>query len=165
MLKIANTVMSFLMLDRATKFALAGRLWQVIAGPITLVLISRNFTPAVQGYYYTCSSLLALQTFVELSLFNVITTLASHEWAQLKVDENGAVVGDTQSISRLASLHKFIVRWYSAAALIFAVVIWTSGYLFFSADAKSTVQWLFAWTALVALAALQLFFSAIQCTP
>lgn len=40
-------------LDRVTLYGLCWRVWQTAAVPVTLLLVSRNFTPQLQGYYYT----------------------------------------------------------------------------------------------------------------
>ena len=71
-------------IDRAVFVGLLNRMWSLIAGPISLVLIGFYFSPQVQGYYYTFATLLALQVFVELGIGAVIQQFASHEWAKLK---------------------------------------------------------------------------------
>src|SRR5690606_18580569 len=58
--------------DRAVAYGVLVRLWQVLAGPVTLVLIAHHFTPELQGFYYTFGSILALQSFLELGFYVVI---------------------------------------------------------------------------------------------
>src|SRR4051812_41730074 len=58
--------------DRAVAAAVLGRLWQSIAGILTLIIVLRYFTPTIQGYFQTFLSLVALQAFVELGLLGVI---------------------------------------------------------------------------------------------
>lgn len=69
--------------DRAIAYSLLARGWQFIAGPITLVLIARYFSPELQGYFYTFASLMGLQILFEMGLHSVVINTASHEWAQL----------------------------------------------------------------------------------
>ena len=54
-------------MDRAVFYAVLARAWQLMAGPVTMVLIAWNFSPAVQGYYYTFWSMIALQMCFETS--------------------------------------------------------------------------------------------------
>src|SRR5712692_1748621 len=48
-------------LDQAIVFTLLTKAWQALAGLVSLLLIAQFFTPEIQGFYYTFSSLLALQ--------------------------------------------------------------------------------------------------------
>ena len=55
-------------------------------------MISWYLTAELQGYYYTFTSLIALQVFLELGFSIVVTQFASHEWANLNLDKNGYIV-------------------------------------------------------------------------
>jgi len=55
--------------DRSLAFLLLSRAWAVVGGPITVLIISQRLTLTVQGFYYLFGSLVALQTFVELSFY------------------------------------------------------------------------------------------------
>ena len=81
--------MRFLDLDKAIVFALLLRVWQSVAGVVGLMLIAAFFTAELQGFYYTFSSLLSLQIFVELGLYGVVQTLASREWSRLSLNDDG----------------------------------------------------------------------------
>ena len=48
-------------INRAIGLALMKRFWSIIAAPMTMVLIAVTLTKAEQGYYFTFTSLLALQ--------------------------------------------------------------------------------------------------------
>ncbi len=137
--------------DRAVIYAVSARAWQFLAGPVTMVLIARYFSKDVQGYYYTFASLLALQTFVELGLHNVIINLASHEWAKLELDPFGTIRGDGDALSRLVGLGRFIFKWYAAAFALFVVGVGTAGVLFFGAQEEAGVGWQSPWWSLVIL--------------
>jgi hypothetical protein len=65
--------------NRAVFYALALRGWQFVGGAVSVLLISLYFTKELQGYYYTFSSLVALQSFFELGLGAVLVAIASHE--------------------------------------------------------------------------------------
>ena len=144
-------------LSPAVVFTLLTRAWQTVSGAVTLVLIAYFFSPDVQGFYYTFSSLLALQAFVELGLYIVIVNRASHEWSKLRLDDAGAVAGDAAALSRLGSLVRFIARWYTVVSLLFVFGLGIAGHVFFSESRSTNVAWEAPWTTVVALAAVQLW--------
>ena len=81
-------------LDRAVIFTVLARAWTSGSGLITVFLIARFLSPAEQGYYYTYTSLIALQMVFELGFSLVVMQLASHERAHLSIEPDGAVKGD-----------------------------------------------------------------------
>jgi hypothetical protein len=133
-----------------------GRFWQGIAGIITVLLIARFLTPNEQGYYYTFSSLVALQVVFELGFSFVVMQLAAHERAQLTFLPDGRVVGDAVAHSRLASVLQLSVRWYSLAGMLMAVAILPTGMYFFGTHQNSgaVVAWRVPWCLLVVAAML-----------
>jgi len=142
--------------DRAVAHALSGRILQMFAGPVTLLIIAHYFTPEVQGFYYTFGSLIALQSFVELGLYLVIVNVSSHEWAHLELDEKGRIIGNPESRSRLISMGRFVFKWYSAASVIFMLGVSFAGYYFFSLSSDNDVGWQAPWIALVTVTGLLL---------
>ena len=143
----------FLGLDRAIAWTLAARLWSMAAGVATLLLIAHYLSPAQQGYYYTFSSLVALQVFFELGFSYVVLQLASHERARLTIADR-EVLGDSVSQARLASVFQTSLRWYSVMALIMACTLVPAGLYFFRLGNRfSAVEgWELPW-CIMALAA------------
>ncbi len=148
-------------MDRAVLYAVLARTWGFAAGPVSAFLIAIKFTPAIQGFYYTFGSILALQVFAELGIGFAITQFASHEWANLRIDENKRIAGDPGSLSRLASLAQFAIKWYSIAAIIMIVAVSISGYVFFSQSPTQDVSWKLPWISLCVLTGINLFTIAI----
>jgi len=105
-------------LDRAIAFTVMARFWASIAGVLTVLLIARFLTPSEQGYYYTFSSLVALQIVFELGFSFVVLQLAAHERACLTFLPDGQIEGNAIAHSRLASVLQKSVRWYSVAGLL-----------------------------------------------
>ena len=66
-------------IDGAVGFAILARLWQLLTGPVTQLLLVWSFSKATQDYYYAFSSLPGMQIFVELSLHVVLISVSSHE--------------------------------------------------------------------------------------
>lgn len=143
--------------DRAAAFAIASRLWPLLSAPVTLFVIVLYFTPETQGFHYTFTSLLALQSFAELGLSIVIVNVASHEWSELSLDGEGRLTGAPHSHSRLVSLGRLVFGWYAVASLVFVVVVASIGYAFFSQSSTPTVPWQTPWLSLVFIAGLQLW--------
>lgn len=141
--------------DRAVAYAVAARGWQVLAGPVTMLLIARFFPQETQGYFYTFGSVLTLQMFFELGLQMVLVNLVAHEWAHLKLEPDGTISGDAQAGSRLASLLRFVDRWYSICAVLFVVVTGVSGFYFFR-NHNSDIDWQGPWWCLTVLTGLSL---------
>jgi hypothetical protein len=138
-------------LDRAIVFTVMARFWSSMAGVVTLLLIARFLTPIEQGYYYTFSSLVALQVVFELGFSFVILQLAAHERAHLLFLPDGQVEGDAVAHSRLASVLQKAVRWYSVAGLLMTVALLPVGFYFFGAQHNSyaVVGWSIPWCLLV----------------
>jgi hypothetical protein len=141
-------------MDRAILYTVLGRAWAAVAGLITIGLIARCMTPSEQGYYYTFSSLVALQIFFELGFSFVILQLAAHERAHLEIPKSGSIVGDAVAYSRLASVLQKAVRWYGAGALLMAAVLMPTGFHFFvvNRQAGTPVSWQLPWIATVSAA-------------
>jgi O-antigen/teichoic acid export membrane protein len=138
--------------DRAVFYGVLARVWGVISGPITALLIATKFSPEVQGYYYTFASLLALQIFVELGLGVVIIQFASHEWSKLSLNRNGDITGDPEALSKLSSLANVALKWYLFGGMVVMLGLGLGGYLFFSRSPASDVNWVSPWFLLCALA-------------
>jgi hypothetical protein len=143
-------------LDRAIAFTVLARFWSATAGVVTVLLITRFLTPNEQGYYYTFSSLVALQIVFELGFSFVILQLAAHERAQLTFLSDGSVAGNAISHSRLASVLQKSIRWYSVAAILMALTLLPAGLYFFASHqhAGIPVAWKLPWCLLVIAASL-----------
>jgi|GEM_PF-82173 len=145
-------------LNRAVAWGLSGKMLTGLSGPVTAILVARNFSPELQGYHYTFFSLLALQVFVELGLSGVITTFASHEWAKLTLDQHGRIEGDAAALSRLSSIAAFSFRWYATAAAFFTLLLAAGGWFFLSAKSYSgpPIHWQYPWIGLCIVTGLNL---------
>lgn len=143
--------------NRAVAYALLLRGWQLAAGTVSAVLISLYFTPDVQGYYYTFSSLLTLQALFELGCGQVVTNLCSHEWASLELDEQGRITGDAAALSRLAHLSRLMFKLYGTLLAVFVVTVGFGGAAFLAQQPANGVEWRGPWFALVAASGLLLW--------
>lgn len=150
-------------LDRAIAYNVLARLCSAIAGVVTVLLIARFLTPHEQGYYYTFFSLVALQVVFELGFGFVVLQLAAHERARLVITPDERIEGDAIAHSRLASVLKMSIRWYSVAAVLMVTTLLPAGIYFFGRGEHPTIalSWKAPWALLVVAAALNLLMSMI----
>ncbi len=144
-------------IDRAVFFGLLSRIWGLAAGGVTAILIAAYFSPELQGYYYTFTTILALQVFVELGLGTVAVQFASHEWSKLNLDESGHIVGDRDALSRLSSLARVITTWFLFGGVLVAIGLGAAGYVFFSSSPDHNINWVWPWILLSAVTGLTIW--------
>lgn len=139
-------------IDKAISFVIIGRGFGVLSGIITLFFIARFLTPEEQGYYYTFSSVVALQIIFELGLGTVLVQFASHEMAKVRF-QRGHFVGDVVAIERLYSLISLAIKWYGCVSLLILIVVTPIGILFFEDKSLTihsvAVTWFYPWLFLV----------------
>lgn len=148
-------------LDKAVSLAIGIRLWQFLAGPVTLWLIGSRFSESEQGYFYTFSSILATQTFFELGLQGVLVNLTSHEWARVKqpFGFRDAELAQLQE-TRLASLVRLTTRWYTVCAVAFVAVIGPTGFAALRTHGNVEL-WGLPWCVLILLTAIALWLAPL----
>jgi O-antigen/teichoic acid export membrane protein len=154
--RIRHWLRNVLGLDRAIIFTVLARGWASLAGLVTVILIARFLSPAEQGYYYTYSSLVALQIVFELGFSFVILQMASHERAHLSISSNYEISGDPIAHARLASVFQKSVYWYAVAAVLLAVTLLLGGFHFFAVHQHSSqaVDWRLPWTMVAVTASI-----------
>jgi hypothetical protein len=143
----ARRFLNRLEVDRAVFFAVAARVWQVLAGPITLLLIVEFFSPEMQGIFYAFSFLLAFSTLAELGLNTIALYAASHEWHALSRAEDGHIRGDELALARLRELSRLMNRWYAILAIAFAAVMIPLGLWYIGRRDVPAIDWRSAWIA------------------
>ena len=125
-------------------------MWSALAGPLTIILIATRFSKVEQGYYYTFSSLLALQIFFELGLLTVMAQFAAHEFAFLSWGEKGEITGSEEHSDRFVDLLGKGFKWYSVSAVLLILVLIPAGLYFFAQSSANVID--FTWRLPWALA-------------
>jgi len=131
--------------DRAIGFSLLANVWSAAAAPVTLWLIAGYLSPAEQGYFYTFGSLLALKTFFELGLTNVLVNFVSHEHAHLSSPDEAV---RQRARVRMGNLLAVSVKYYTIGASLFLATVIIAGRWFFEAPKGSVgdnVFWELPW--------------------
>jgi O-antigen/teichoic acid export membrane protein len=155
--EIVKSILRFLGFDRAVTFGILARIWGLFSGPITMVVIATGLFPAQQGFYFTFSSLLALQTFFDLGLMFVIAQFASHEFVNLSWGRNGSLEGEPVALKRFTDLLCKTVLWFGVAALLMIALLIPAGIIFFGQKGNVDFQWRLPWVLAVIGTALNLF--------
>lgn len=149
-------------IDKAVAFLFIVRIWKLIAGIVTLVLITTYFTPEVQGFYYTFASMIFLQTLLELGFGTVMIQFVSHEWAHLRFNQHGEIEGDLRPLCRLSSLVRLGIKWYLVITVVFLLIIGTAGYLFL-AQHKTGIEFEKPWWLLCVTIAFSILLIPFRC--
>lgn len=153
--KLFQRVLNKIGVDPAVRNTLLGRGWFALSGLLSLFLLSRFLTKAEQGYYFTFSSVLALQVFFELGLSSVILQFSSHERAHLHLADDGTLQGDPNHKARLASLLRSSLIWYGVCAILLIIILLPGGFWFFLSHTASSasIVWKIPWCWIVVMTA------------
>ncbi len=135
-----------------------GRGFSLVAQPITILLISKYFTPAEQGYYYTFANILSISILLELGLGVILMQFASHEYAYLSWSDGGTLTGNPESLSRLLSIMRKGLKWYGFLSVALLIILIPVGLYFFGSNSESgKVNYALPWLFLVVFSTLNLF--------
>ena len=141
----------------AIVWTIGGTLVSGLTGPVVAFLIAHKFSPEMQGYYYTFSSLLAMSVFLELGFNGCIVQFISHEYAHLGMENGRLNQSSPRILGRLASLVRLSLKWYIVAAFLMLVGVGMAGELFFKYNPTfELIYWRGPWWCLCVLSALNL---------
>lgn len=137
--------------------------WSIVAGIVSLVMIPMFFNKVEQGYYFTFTSILALQTFFELGLNVVLSQVVASEMSKLHWSDGGTLSGDESVLQRLGSLVGTVSRLYRVMAMLFFLAVGTGGMYFFTVNSQGETSsgWLISWWLLMLFTAGNLYFSPL----
>lgn len=152
----------FTSIDYHIGITLLLRIWTIIAGGILILLIPLFLSAAEQGYYFTFSSLIALQVFFELGFNYVVVQMVGHEMANVSIDKFGRLDGQKSSVFRIYSLIILLKKWYLVISTLFFILVFSAGLYFFYYNGNLPLSsWLPAWTLLVLFSSINLFISPL----
>ena len=154
---LIGRALSGLGIDRAVGWTAAGRVWPVMAGPVSAVLIATRLSAEEQGFYYTFASIVSFQVVFELGLGFVVLQFASHEKAFLEWQPDGTVGGGGVEKGRLAALLRKTLQWHAVATALTVASLLIGGMYFFAVRPTTVSGWQNPWIALAILAGGTLF--------
>jgi O-antigen/teichoic acid export membrane protein len=145
MIRLAKKAAKAAGIDLAVKWGLLSQIMRVLTGPVTMVLMLRYLTPDMQGYVYAFNSVLGISIFLELGFSQNILQFASHEYAKLRITKDRSLIGDEMALSRLTSLARLSIKYYSIAAVLFGMITTLGGAWFFRTSINTGVAWEVPW--------------------
>jgi hypothetical protein len=156
-----GAVKKILGIDYHIGYGILFRVWAVLAGSVTIVLIPLYLTPIEQGFFFTFSALIAIQIFFELGFNHVLTLLSSQAKAHLKLSALNTLEGDDQWKYRINYLLQIATRWYLIMSTLLFFVLAIGGYLFFKAGRSNEgVEWEVVWMSISVFIPINLFLSS-----
>lgn len=146
-------------IDKSIAYSSGSRVVQGLTGVASVFFIATFLSGEEQGFYYTFGSILGLQVFFELGLTGIMTQYVAHEASHLKLNDDLHYAGDNRYISRLASLIRFCVKWYSVLAVLVFIFLWIVGILFFTryGDGHVGISWRAPWLLICIGTGIKLF--------
>jgi hypothetical protein len=139
----------------AAIYGIIGRLWLVLTGPLTIVVLAVNFTPSVQGYFFTFMSLAAARTVAEFGLGQVLIVKVAQLWPSTINPADGIP-------PRVAGLIRFAAKWFAGAGLVVGALLCVGGTVLLGTDNNlPTAEWLPPWVALSWLVGLDVALSGL----
>ena len=148
-------------MDKAIAYASGARIVQSAAGVVIVFLIASFLTAEEQGYYFTFNSVLSIQTFFELGFTTIITQFVAYEASQIKINIDNTLEGEHLYRSRLSSLLRFSLKWYSIASSLFLIIVITVGFLFFRGE-EDGVSWKVPWILICVSTSIKMIQSPIS---
>jgi hypothetical protein len=128
----------------------------IAKGPLTVFFILRYLNIYEQGVWYSFLSLGALSVFAEMGFTRIISVLASHEYANLRL-KNGFIIGSYKARKKLHTLINYSFFLYSYVILFFILLMLLTGYYFFEDD-----TYFYEWAFYVFFSAALLLLSLVQ---
>lgn len=128
--------------DAAAVYGMIGRLWLILTGPLTIIVLAVYLTPYAQGYFFTFISLAAARTVAELGLGQAIIVKMA-QWCPPTTNPADAVP------PRAAGLIRFAAKWFAGAGVVIGALLCLGGTVLLGAgDGLPTAEWLPPWIAL-----------------
>ena len=147
---------------KAIAFNTISRAIQGVGGIVTVFLVAKFLTGEEQGYYFTFTSILSIQVFIELGLGDIVTQFVAHEFAFLKIDSDNNVYGEENHLKRLSSLVRFFTGWYLVASILLFCLLLVIGFNFFrSYSTNDSIEWELPWIILIVATSLNLLLSPV----
>ena len=146
-------------MDKSIAYSSGARVIQGFTGVASVFFITSFLTGVEQGFYYTFGSILALQVFFELGLTGIMTQYVAHEASHLTLNDNREYEGEEKYKSRLSSLLRFCVKWYSVISVLVFIFLMIVGYVYFNKYGAShgNVDWQMPWILICVGTAIKLF--------
>lgn len=135
-------------------FAFTSQIVRVLSGPLSLVVLSSNFSSEQLSFYYTFFSLIAMQQLLEMGIGFTIKQAIAHAYSAIS---HTTVKNYNRNIQNYFT---FSLLWFVGIAL-FIILIGLLGVIFFS-DYVGNIEWYKPWICLIAATSIFILFNPLQ---
>jgi hypothetical protein len=145
------------MLSKSLFYILLQRIWQGLAGIITIFFVANTLTPDQQGWYYTFISIAALYSIFEMGLSAALINFSAQMFVKLHWLGGGRVGG--QEVLEFKSFFLSSFRIYSLISLLFITLALIVGIGVFHHRSNVDIDiavWMTPWVTLVVFTAFNL---------
>lgn len=151
-------------MDKSIAYSSGARVVQGFTGVASVFFITTFLTGVEQGFYYTFGSILALQVFFELGLTGIMTQYVAHEASHLTLNQKSEYEGEEKYKSRLSSLLRFCVKWYSVISALGFFFLLIVGNIYFDkyGSTHDDVEWHLPWVLICIGTSIKLFQSPLN---
>lgn len=139
---------------KSTHISLSYRLFNIVSGIITTLLIAFKFSSSDQGFFYAILAIIGSNILVELGFNGILIHYVSHLNNSLKIVK-GNIHGN---INKIQDLGTFVFKWSSSASVILFIVYFVLGYIFLLSRYGDDIS-LFFWIIICFLNSLIFFFN------
>jgi len=140
-------------IDYSVGISLVARLFSVVSGPVSLVVVSTFLTVKEQAYFYTFTSLFGIKMLFDLGMGRAITQHVAHCYGSRQVNRREA--------NNFRQIVRFSGVWYLVAAGLLFVVLIVAGNFIMGKNGGADIKWYEAWVVAAAGVSLLSFLSPI----
>lgn len=139
---------------KIASLSFVGQSLRIITGPITLLIISKNFTSEQLSFYFTFFNIVSIQVVLELGFGFTLKQFIAHSYENKNTLTKLAKL-EIKSYSRLVFL------WFSVIFLALVSFVNVFGFIFYSSYA-GTVDWQGPWVLMILSAAISSLMIPLQ---
>lgn len=132
------------------------RLWQALAGAVTMIVVTTKLNSIEQGWYYTFVSVVAIYSVFETGLSTAVLQITAHKFLRLQWTSDGVTGEGEEDFGSFVTKSR---RTSLITGIVFCAIVYPIGYYLFNDRAVTqgeSFHWLWAWSVLVLLTALSL---------
>ena len=119
------------------------RLWQGLAGLLTLFFLTHYLSSELQGWYYSFLSFAALYTMFDLGLSTALVQISAHYFVYNQWSDKGEVIGEKRN--HFHGLLGQSSRLYLIISILFFLFLIPSGLFFFSQKPPQNIVFTWKW--------------------
>jgi hypothetical protein len=143
------------------------RLWQALAGVVTILFVVRFLSAEEQGWYYTFVSVAALYSIFEMGLAAALIQTSAHLFGGLRWQADGGVAGiSSRAFESFVARGVRVYLWVAGAFVLAALTLGCGYFAAKSGGLRTDDFWLYPWLVVVLVTAANMgtlpFFAIVE---